>query len=137
MQNLQKRIDTLVDLMNSFYRDKQISYDVHAGFAIKTMGGNPLKPQMLSSGERHLLLLFCNTVQALDKPSIFVIDEPEISLNVKWQRRLLSALLKCAEGQPVQYIMATHSLELLSQYSNNTVRIGPSQEGPSGTKEDA
>lgn len=137
MQDLQKRVDTLVDLMNSFYRGKQISYDVHSGFAITTASGNPLKPQMLSSGERHLLLLFCNTVQALDRPSIFVIDEPEISLNVKWQRRLLSALLKCAEAQPVQYILATHSLELLAQYRANAVRLESKQGVASGTEEDA
>ena len=135
IQDLQKRIDTLVDLLNSFFRDKQITYDIHTGFTITTTGGNPLKPQMLSSGERHLLLLFCNTVQSLNKPSIFVIDEPEISLNVKWQRRLLSALLKCAEGQPVQYLLATHSLELLAQYRNNTVRLESIQERPSGTEE--
>lgn len=135
MQDLQKWIDTLVDRMNSFYHDKRISYDVHAGFTITTKSGNPLSPQMLSSGERHLLLLFCNTVQALNKPSIFLIDEPEISLNVKWQRRLLSALLKCSEGQPVQYVLATHSLELLAQHRNNTVKLKHSQERPSGTEE--
>ena len=136
IQDVQKRIDTLVDLLNSFLRDKQISYDIRAGFTIKTTGGKVLIPQMLSSGERHLMLLFCNTVQALNKPSIFVIDEPEISLNVKWQRRLLTALLKCAEGQPVQFILATHSLELLAQYSNATVKLEASREGPSGTEKD-
>ena len=125
MESLQRRIDTLVELLNSFYRGKKLSYDVHEGFTISTTEGRSLQPQMLSSGERHLLLLFCNTIQALDKPSLFVIDEPEISLNIKWQRRLLSALLKCAEGQPVQYLLATHSLELLAQYRNNAIRLEP------------
>lgn len=123
MEHLQRRIDTLVRLLNSFYKDKSLTYDVHDGFRISTEEGNLLQPDMLSSGERHLLLLFCNTVQALNKPSIFIIDEPEISLNIKWQRRLLSALLECAEGQPVQYLLATHSLELLAQYRNNAIRL--------------
>ena len=135
IQDLQKRIDTLVDLLNSFFRDKQVAYDIHTGFTITTTGGDSLKPQMLSSGERHLLLLFCNTLPALNKPSMFFIDEPEISLNVKWQRDLLSALLECAKGQPVQYVLATHSLELLTQYRNNVVRLEPIQERPSGTEE--
>ena len=134
IQDLQKRIDTLVDLLNSFYRDKRISYDIHEGFTITTTEGDLLKPQMLSSGERHLLLLFCNTVPALNRPSIFFIDEPEISLNVKWQRNLLSALLECSEGQLVQYVLATHSLELLAQYCNNVVRLESIQERPSGTE---
>ena len=137
MQDLQRRIDTLVGLLNSFYKGKTLSYDVHSGFTISTIGGNPLKPQVLSSGERHLLLLFCNTVQALDKPSIFIIDEPEISLNIKWQRRLLSALLECAEGQPVQYVLATHSIELLAQYRANAMRLEPEKETASGAAKDA
>lgn len=136
-QGLQKRVDTLVKLINSFYKGKVLRYDVHSGFTIKTDDGKPLGPDLLSSGERHLLLLFCNTVQALNKPSIFVIDEPEISLNIKWQRQLLAALLKCAEGQPVQYVLATHSLELLARYHENAIRLETIGEIRSGITADA
>ena len=137
MEHLQKRVDTLVSLLNSFYSGKALSYDVHVGFTLSTTDGRRLQPEMLSSGERHLLLLFCNTVQALDKPSIFVIDEPEISLNIKWQRRLLSALLECSEEQPVQYFLASHSLELLAQYRNNAIRLESEQEVKDGTPKNA
>jgi len=137
MENLQKRVDTLVSLLNSFYSGKALSYDVHVGFTLSTTDGRRLQPEMLSSGERHLLLLFCNTVQALDKPSIFIIDEPEISLNIKWQRHLLSALLQCSEGRPVQYFLASHSLELIAQYRNNAIRLESEQEVEGGTPKNA
>lgn len=123
MERLQKQVDALVRLVNSFYVRKQLSYEIHDGFKILTEDGKPLEPQMLSSGERHLLLLFSNAVQTLDQPSIFIIDEPEISLNVKWQRRLLSALLECAADNPVQYLFATHSFELLAQYGDNVIKL--------------
>jgi predicted ATP-dependent endonuclease of OLD family len=89
---------------------------------------------MLSSGERHLLLLFCNTLIALDRQSIFIIDEPEISLNIKWQRKLLDSLLECAGENPVQYIFATHSFELLAQHKDNTIKLTEALEDSNGSK---
>ncbi len=123
MGRLQSQINAMVRLVNSFYTHKQITYEIHDGFRISTQDGKPLQPQMLSSGERHLLLLFCNTIQALERPSIFIIDEPEISLNIKWQRRLISALLECTADNAVQYLFATHSFELLAQYRDNTIKL--------------
>lgn len=123
MATLQRQINALVVLVNSFYSRKRLSYDIHDGFRIVGDDGKPIQPQMLSSGERHLLLLFCNTIQALDKQSIFMIDEPEISLNIKWQRRLLPALRECAGENPVQYIFATHSFEILAQCRTNTIKL--------------
>jgi len=130
MESLQKQINALVVLVNSFYTRKHLSYEIHKGFKIHTDDDKPIQPHMLSSGERHLLLLFCSTIQALDKPSIFMIDEPEISLNIKWQRRLLPALRECAGQNPVQYLFATHSFEILAQCRDNTIKLdGVSGEG--------
>ena len=75
--------------------------------------GKSLQPHMLSSGERDIYFFFSVIHQALDRPSIFIIDEPEISLNIKWQRRPISALLECADDNPVQYLSQL-SFELLS-----------------------
>jgi len=59
-----------------------------------------------------------------------MIDEPEISLNIKWQRRLLPALRECAGQNPVQYLFATHSFEILAQCRDNTIKLdGVSGEG--------
>lgn len=134
MERLQRQIDALVRLVNSFFTRKRIVFEIHRGFSITTDENKELQPQMLSSGERHLLLLFCNTVIALDRPSIFIIDEPEISLNIKWQRRLLSSLLECAGENPVQYLFATHSFELLAQHKDNAIKLSPSPERKDGRK---
>lgn len=135
MAPLQRQIHALVALINSFYSRKRLHYEIHEGFHIFSDDGKPIQPQMLSSGERHLLLLFCNTIQALDKQSIFMIDEPEISLNIKWQRRLLPALRECAGDNPVQYIFATHSFEILAQCRTNTIKLNGNSEPRNGSKE--
>ncbi|WP_146055604.1 AAA family ATPase, partial [Streptomyces malaysiensis] len=57
------------------------------------------------------------------RPTIFVIDEPEISLNVKWQRSLVDALLGCAKGSEIQLILASHSIELLTAHREQVVRL--------------
>jgi ABC-type glutathione transport system ATPase component len=123
MEGLQRQINALVVLVNSFYTRKHLSYKIHQGFQILTDDNKSIQPNMLSSGERHLLLLFCSTIQALDKSSIFMIDEPEISLNIKWQRRLVPALRECAGQSPIQYLFATHSFEILAQCKDNAIKL--------------
>lgn len=118
-----RRVDSLISVINRFLTNKTLTFDLHAGLAVTADDNTILTPQMLSSGERHLFLLFCNSLVAVDRPSIMMIDEPEISLNVKWQRTLLSSLLECVGDSPVQYIFATHSIELLAQHRDKVVKL--------------
>ena len=120
-QNLLTIFETTINKL--FFRDKYIRLHVRDGLKIFTEEGKELSPETLSSGEKQLLLLFCNTLTARDKATIFIIDEPEISLNIKWQRQLIHALLELTKGSQVQFILATHSIELLSQYNNNVVKL--------------
>jgi predicted ATP-dependent endonuclease of OLD family len=69
----------------------------------------------MSSGERQLLVLFSNIVSLRGSPSILLIDEPELSLNPIWQRKLFPALTKFVQGSEIQIICATHSMEILAQ----------------------
>ncbi|MDZ8027533.1 MAG: AAA family ATPase [Nostoc sp. DedQUE11] len=120
-QNLLTIFETTINKL--FFRDKYIRLHVRDGLKIFTDEGKELSPETLSSGEKQLLLLFCNTLTARDKATIFIIDEPEISLNIKWQRQLIRALLELTKGSQIQFILATHSIELLSQYNNNVVKL--------------
>ncbi|GAA2841879.1 hypothetical protein GCM10010441_77470 [Kitasatospora paracochleata] len=84
-----------------------------------------LAPEQLSSGERQILLLLLNTILARENTRVFLIDEPELSLNVKWQRQLMDALLACTEGSAVQFIVATHSIEVLTGHKSSIARMVP------------
>jgi energy-coupling factor transporter ATP-binding protein EcfA2 len=124
LENTKKLLSIFENTINElFFHDKYIRLHVRDGLQIFTDEGTELSPENLSSGEKQLLLLFCNTITARDKATIFIIDEPEISLNVKWQRQLIRALLDLTQGSQVQFILATHSIELLSQYKNNVVKL--------------
>ncbi|MGE1160049.1 AAA family ATPase [Pantoea agglomerans] len=114
-------LDKFVSIINGLLRDKVISFKLGTGFYIVNMNGDLLLANQLSSGEQQLILLFCYVIVARDQPSIFMIDEPEISLNIKWQRKLVQTLLDMTDGENVQFIFASHSMELLAQHRDKVV----------------
>lgn len=116
-------IDRFISIVNGLLTDKSIDFKLSQGFTIQNKLGTVLKPAQLSSGEQQLLLLFCYVLTARDTPTIFMIDEPEISLNVKWQRQLVQSLLDITEGASIQFIFASHSIELLAQHRNRVVKL--------------
>ncbi len=123
LQDLQKVMDTFVTLLGEFYSQKSVSIHVGRGLTIKSSAGLDLDPSVLSSGEKQLLLLFCNAIQARRDNTVFIVDEPELSLNVKWQRLLVGAMMECLKGVKAQLILATHSIEILSQYREYVVPL--------------
>ncbi|MER6672400.1 AAA family ATPase [Streptomyces sp. NPDC000983] len=104
---------------------KRIRYKTHYGIKVLSEDGESLAPENLSSGERQILLLLLNTVLARQNTRLFLIDEPELSLNVKWQRQLMGALLALTEGTSVQFIVATHSIEVITGHRDSLARVAP------------
>lgn len=119
--------NTFVVNINKFFRDKKLTYDVRNGFKIFVSseggGSQEILPIQLSSGEQQLVLLFCYVLVARDSSTIFIIDEPEISLNIVWQRMLISSLLELAKGSEIQLIFASHSMEILSKHRDRVITM--------------
>lgn len=116
-------IDTLVSTVNDFLFDKRIEFNPGDGMIVRSKLEEKLRPNDLSSGEQQLLLLFCHIAIAHDDGGIFIIDEPEISLNIKWQRRLVDALWRMDPAENLQFILASHSMEILSKHRNAVVTL--------------
>lgn len=123
LQGAETLVRTFLNQTNGFLRDKRLTFSPRHGLRIQLLSGESLDAQQLSSGERQLVLLLCNALLARRGTRLFLIDEPELSLNAKWQRSILDALLACTEGTAVQFLVATHSLELLAGYRPNVVRL--------------
>lgn len=123
LQGLYDDLRDFIDSINKFYTNKTVSFDLNSGFKFLHKSGDKLELGMLSSGEKQLLLLFINAITASDQATIFIIDEPEISLNVKWQRMLLQNLLKFSSKSNIQFIIATHSIELLAPNKDNVTKL--------------
>lgn len=122
LEGVQTVISQFVEALNSFLaKPKRVHFDLTAGLTIRGYDGVLLQPDSLSSGERQLLTIFCQILRPRDHAAVFIIDEPELSLNIKWQRRLLQSLLDCTQGAPIQFLMASHSMEMLARHKQQVV----------------
>ncbi|MET7722029.1 AAA family ATPase [Streptomyces mirabilis] len=125
LEQTEQLIRTLVEQANGFLRTKRLVFDLSRGMRVVASDSmeQELGPHQLSSGERQILLLLSNTVLARGNTRLFLIDEPELSLNVKWQRKLMSALLACTEGSGMQFVVATHSVEVITGNKDSLSRL--------------
>ncbi|WP_272525598.1 AAA family ATPase [Providencia sp. PROV196] len=121
VRDIYKILNKFMTTVNELLTDKEIKFKLSQGFSIKNKSGETLLPVQLSSGEQQLLLLFCYVLVARDSSSVFMIDEPEISLNIKWQRILVQSLLDITKGANIQFIFASHSLEIISQHRSSVI----------------
>jgi len=113
LRQAQQLIDTFVTSVNGFLTRKELRFSTLDGISLVSHRGDVLDPDGLSSGEKHLLLLLSNAVLATFTGSLVIIDEPELSLGIRWQRSLLSELLRCTEGSKVQFLVASHSVQIM------------------------
>jgi energy-coupling factor transporter ATP-binding protein EcfA2 len=123
LDDLYNILSRFLILINEFLRDKYIVMDTSSGISIMTDSGAKLDPDNLSSGEKQLLLLFCNVLTSAELAPLFIIDEPEISLNIKWQRKLVDSLIDITAGSNCQFLLATHSIELLNKHRSQTIKL--------------
>ena len=69
--------------------------------------GETLVPYQLSSGEKQLLVILLTVLVEDNQSYVLFMDEPEVSLHIEWQKRLIDL---CLELNPnVQIILTTHS----------------------------
>ena len=66
-----------------------------------------LTPYQLSSGEKQIIVILLTVLVQDNKPAILFMDEPEISLHIDWQRKLIQYIKELNPN--VQIILATHS----------------------------
>lgn len=69
--------------------------------------GETLAPYQLSSGEKQMLVILLTVLVEDNKDYVLFMDEPEVSLHIDWQKRLINLILELNPN--VQIILATHS----------------------------
>ena len=72
-----------------------------------TQIGETLLPYQLSSGEKQMLAILLTVLIEDNKPYVLFMDEPEVSLHIEWQKRLIDLILELNPN--VQIILTTHS----------------------------
>ena len=112
-ENLQK----FIEIVNGFYENKKlIIRKERAQNAFELMYSDKHTANSLSSlssGERQITTIFY-AVGQLSSQGIVLIDEPEISLHVGWQRKILKTLETMFKAE--QIIACTHSPVIGADY---------------------
>ena len=69
--------------------------------------GERLSPYQLSAGEKQVLIILLTTLLQNQESCVLMMDEPEVSLHVEWQQRLVRIIRQLNPN--VQIILTTHS----------------------------
>lgn len=118
------RIDLFIRGVNAFFKDtnKEIYIDKNNGnlmvkfYVDKTSKSKKtIEVDKLSSGEQQLIVILSYLVFSIHKDQIFIIDEPELSLHVKWQENLLKVIKESNAGMN-QILVATHSPLIVNDF---------------------
>lgn len=89
MHPIELYLDTVNEFISTSDFEKKIDININGRVYFKTNDSeNYLSIQYLSSGERQLLVFFANLIFGVKDTSsgIFVVDEPELSLHLSWQK---------------------------------------------------
>ena len=121
---LSSRIKLLLDIINKRFTYKKMSIDKANGFVFEsTINGKDIPLSGLSSGEQHELVLFFELLFNTKKDSLLLIDEPEISLHISWQKEFINDLSSVAELNNLSIIIATHSPDIIGNNWGLTVQL--------------
>lgn len=131
LDDIQERVEQVTQKREALFRPFSVLTDRIHGFlqykGIRVTQGitlgeaeEAIASDKLSAGEKQMLSFLCyNTFS--ENAAIF-IDEPELSLNVDWQRLLLPTLLEQGTGN--QFFIATHSPFIYSKYPDKEILLG-------------
>jgi len=124
MRPIELFLEVVNDFISTSDMKKEIGININGRVYFTTRDQKQnLSVQFLSSGERQLLIFFANLIFGVKDTSsgIFVVDEPELSLHLSWQKVFVKKALEI--GKSVQFIFATHSPEIVANYRNKTKKL--------------
>jgi predicted ATPase len=119
--DMQSRKSELLSKFSSFKKEvndflsegKEVSFS-DVGIFIITSGGEPVSLQDLSSGEKHILAILGRVcLSSFTGTTVFIADEPELSLHLEWQRQILPSIRRLSPD--TQVIVATHAPAIISE----------------------
>ncbi len=121
-------VTNFLKIVNKFFEatedKKRISIDNEGKITVESdFPERTLSLYNLSSGEKQIIIIFACLIFGLplDKKGIYIIDEPEASLHLAWQKIFVDSIKDV--NKSIQFIFATHSPEIISRYSSKAVKL--------------
>jgi len=80
-------------------------------------------PTYYSSGQRRMISII-EAVMNSERDAVLLIDEPELSLHIDWQRRFIDQISVFGK----RLVLATHSPDIIYNHTEKVVEVPPSKE---------
>jgi ABC-type transport system involved in cytochrome c biogenesis ATPase subunit len=125
-----RKVQLLTDAINKRFTYKRMSTSKEKGFIFQSgVDAAPIPLTSLSSGEQHELVLFYELLFKTAPDTLVLIDEPEISLHLVWQRQFLGDLVEIVKLSNFDVLVATHAPAIIGKRWDLTVELkGPDLE---------
>lgn len=127
-RDVQKPLELFLSILNEFIGNgedkKQLCIGPEGNIYMTTLNrDDKIGLQYMLSGEKQLLTFFAHLIFGvkLGKHGIFVVDEPELSLHLSWQKMFVEKALSVNDN--IQLIFATHSPEMVGRFRDRMFRL--------------
>ncbi len=119
---LKEKINLLQEIINDLFLDKKLRVNYENGFEI-IRRGKVIDLDRLSSGEQHQIILYYDLIFNSEPGTLVLIDEPEISIHIEWQRQFLRNLDKISNVINADFIVTTHSPDIVNDKWNQIIQL--------------
>lgn len=123
LEDLASRARLLLSSLNGKLRHKQMRVDRDKGLIVTGEHGDSLPLDSLSSGEQHELIRHYDLLFRVAPNTVVLLDEPELSLHLEWQSRLLSDLMAIVQLSRLDALVATHSPSIVGERDDLMVEL--------------
>ena len=113
LDKINERKNLFISLVNECFAEtgKELSNDSTKLIFLKD-NAISIYPKELSSGEKQLLIILLTVLLERGEEYILMLDEPEISMHISWQYKLIDMILQLNPN--VQILLTTHSPMIFS-----------------------
>lgn len=125
-EDLINKLDMYTDIINSRLKFKNIKISRNEGIKIVDSENEEktIPLNNLSSGEKQEIVLFYELIFESGNNELLLIDEPEISLHIAWQKMFMDDLLRIVKYKAINAIVATHSPQIINNHWERQIDLG-------------
>ena len=119
-----QKLEIFTDIINNRLSFKNVKISRKNGIDIIDDNDKKLNLGQLSSGEKQEIVLFYELIFGTQNNVLLLIDEPEISLHITWQKKFMDDLLRIIEYKQISVIVATHSPQIINNHWERQIDLG-------------
>jgi predicted ATP-binding protein involved in virulence len=118
------KLKAFTDILNERrFTFKRMDISNEDGFKFSTHQGKSLQLGDLSSGEQQEVVMLYELLFKVKAGTLVLIDEPELSLHVVWQKQFLDDLFQIIELKKINIVIATHSPQIINNHWDLTIDL--------------